>query len=127
MPRASNVQKRKGKDFLSWFATEILGQLGQGGVGVHVPDTAQSPNDYATLITRGDNWKEIFSAVFRDKDDVKVSFKWLEPLRVIPMHSRPVTKAHLLTIGAETTRILAAIGVLLGRERRATRWTAPQK
>jgi len=45
VPRASKVQKIRGKDFLGWFViTEILGELGQGGVGVHVPDTAQSPN-----------------------------------------------------------------------------------
>jgi hypothetical protein len=44
VPRVSNVQKRMGKDFLGWFVTEILGQLGQAGVGVHVPHTAHSPN-----------------------------------------------------------------------------------
>ncbi len=68
--------------------------------------------DYAKLITRRDNWREVFSAVFRDEDDVKISFKRLESLRVITMHSRPVTKGDLLTIGTETTRILTAIGVL---------------
>lgn len=68
--------------------------------------------DYAKLIIRRDNWREIFSAVFKDEEDVKISFKRLEPLRVIPMHSRPVTKGDLLTIGTEVTRILTAIGVL---------------
>jgi hypothetical protein len=68
--------------------------------------------DYAKLIIRRDNWKELFSAVFPDEDDLRVSFKRLEPLRVPPMHSRPVTKGDLLTIGTEVTRILTAIGML---------------
>ncbi len=68
--------------------------------------------DYAKVITRGDNWQQLFAEVFADKDDVHVSFRRLEPLRLPPMHARPVTKGDLLTIGTETSRILTAIGVL---------------
>ncbi|MGH9629809.1 MAG: Swt1 family HEPN domain-containing protein, partial [Bryobacteraceae bacterium] len=68
--------------------------------------------DYANMITRRDNWREVFSAVFLDQTDVQVSFRRLEPLRVPAMHSRPLNKTDLLTIGTETTRILTAIGVL---------------
>ena len=68
--------------------------------------------DYARIITRTDNWAEIFSSAFYDKDDLKISLRRLEQLRLIPMHSRPVTKSDLLTIGTETTRLLTAMGFL---------------
>jgi hypothetical protein len=61
---------------------------------------------------RRNNWREIFSKFFSDQADVQVSFRRLEPLRLPAMHSRPVNKTDLFTIGTETSRILTAIGVL---------------
>ena len=68
MRRTSSVQKRKGKDFLGWFATEILGQLGQAGVGDHAPESAHSPNqgkreaqrraEFGVEPRRSETWRE---------------------------------------------------------------------
>lgn len=71
--------------------------------------------DYAKVITRGDNWTKIFGPVFRDKQDIAISFRRLEQLRVITLHSRRVTNGELLTIGTETSRILTAAGVIARR------------
>lgn len=68
--------------------------------------------DYAKLITREDNWKQVFSRVFPNKDLIRLSFSRLEQLRLPVMHSRRISKADLMTIGTETTQILIAIGVL---------------
>lgn len=68
--------------------------------------------DYEPIITRRDNWKDIFESIFSEQRDVTVSFKRLEPIRVLVMHSRPLTKMDFLTLGAEATRIFTAIGML---------------
>lgn len=68
--------------------------------------------DYCSIITKGDNWKDIFSAIFRDAETVRVSFRRIEPVRVTVMHSRPISKGDLLYLGTEITHVLTAIGVL---------------
>ena len=68
--------------------------------------------DYCSIITKGDNWKELFSPVFRDADTIRVSFRRIEPVRVAVMHSRPISKGDLLYLATEITHVLTAIGVL---------------
>lgn len=68
--------------------------------------------DYAKLVRRKDNWKDLFSAVFRDEEELGVAFRRIEKIRIVAMHNRTVTKSDLLTLGLETTLILSAIGVV---------------
>ena len=68
--------------------------------------------DYAKLLLRKDNWKDLFCPVFRDEEELRVAFRRIEKIRVVVMHSRTVTKSDLLALGLETTLILSAIGVV---------------
>lgn len=69
-------------------------------------------NDLAQIITRTDNWNELFKSVFGDKDGVQVSLRRLSPLRNNNAHLRPLTPSELLFLLAEATRLLRAIGVI---------------
>ncbi len=68
--------------------------------------------DYIKIITRNDNWNEVFAAVFRNLMDIQVSFWRLHPIRICTMHSRILTKEDLLLLVVEVQRILRAIGRL---------------
>ena len=66
--------------------------------------------DYADLITRTDNWDEVFKNVFGRPESVRESFFRLAPVRLCTMHARPITKTELMLATAEITRLLIAIG-----------------
>jgi hypothetical protein len=68
--------------------------------------------DYITIIVRNDNWNDFFVNTFRNKDEVKVSFQRLQPLRISTMHCRPITKHDLLMLTVEVRSILRSIGRL---------------
>jgi Swt1-like HEPN len=65
--------------------------------------------DYAEIIIRSDNWDEVFSAIFRNKDEVQVSFRRLNAARRPVMHGREVTNEDLLLIGTEIAQLRNAI------------------
>jgi hypothetical protein len=65
--------------------------------------------DYAEIIVRNDNWDDVFSAIFRNKDEVQVSFRRLNAARRPVAHGREVTNEDLLLIGAEIARLRNAI------------------
>ena len=67
--------------------------------------------DYVQIITRKDNWIEVFEAVFGRKASVVESFQRLYPIRICTMHSRVITQDDELYLLVETKRILAAIGI----------------
>jgi HEPN superfamily Swt1-like protein len=67
--------------------------------------------DLADVITRGDNWNEVFQIVFLNRDDFRVSLARLHPIRKAMAHCRPLGRADVLTLVAEATRILSALGV----------------
>jgi hypothetical protein len=67
--------------------------------------------DYVQIITRRDNWDEIFKPAFRRTESVQESFQRLYPIRVCTMHARIITQDDQLYLYAETTRMLAAIKV----------------
>lgn len=46
--------------------------------------------DYFRIITRKDNWKEVFAPIFRDKEAVSTKLRELEPIRNNIAHSREV-------------------------------------
>jgi hypothetical protein len=66
--------------------------------------------EYADLITRADNWDEVFKNVFRRQESVRESFFRLAPVRLCTMHARPITKTELLLAAAEITRLRITIG-----------------
>jgi len=67
--------------------------------------------DLADVITRGDNWNEVFQKIFVNKDDFRVSLARLHPIRKAIAHCRPLGRADVLTLVAEATRILSALGL----------------
>ena len=67
--------------------------------------------DLADVIMEGKNWRESFKAVFRNREDIAVSFRRLHPVRKALAHSRPLGRADALTLISEATRILRALGV----------------
>jgi len=66
--------------------------------------------EYADLITRSDNWDQVFKNVFGRPESVRESFFRLAPVRLCTMHARPITKTELMLATAEITRLLIAIG-----------------
>ena len=67
-------------------------------------------SEYADLITRTDNWDEVFKSVFGRPESVRESFFRLAPVRLCTMHARPITKTELMLATAEISRLLIAIG-----------------
>lgn len=47
--------------------------------------------DYIKIITRKDNWKEVFAPIFRDKESISTKLKELEPIRNDIAHSREIS------------------------------------
>lgn len=67
--------------------------------------------DYVQIITRNDNWKEVFKPVFRRKESVQESFQRLYPIRICTMHARIITQDDELYLYVEMKRLLNAIGI----------------
>ena len=68
-------------------------------------------SDYPTIITKKDNWENVFAAVFRRKTSVQESFQRLNPIRICTMHSRLITQDDELYLLVESKRLLKAIGI----------------
>lgn len=66
--------------------------------------------EYADLITKADNWKEVFHEAFDRPENVRESFHRLGPVRLCTMHARPITKTELMLASAEIARLLITIG-----------------
>ena len=66
--------------------------------------------DLPQLIVRGDNWRDAFQHVFRNKADVEVSFERMHPMRLAIAHVRPVLEADVTMLAGEAMRMLRAIG-----------------
>jgi hypothetical protein len=47
--------------------------------------------DYAAVICRADNWREVFSTFFNRPESVRESFQRLHPIRLDAMHARLIT------------------------------------
>lgn len=58
--------------------------------------------DYVEIITRNDNWEELFKLYFRRKQLVQESLYRLQPIRVCIMHSRILSREMWLILRAET-------------------------
>lgn len=67
--------------------------------------------DYVSIITRRDNWTQVFEPVFQRSESVRESFQRLYPIRVCTMHARIITQDDELYLYVEVKRILGAMGV----------------
>lgn len=75
-----NAEQRKAKNESPWS------WLKQGELIDYVDFT-----DYAKIITKRDNWNEIFAKIFHNKETLEAKLKELEPIRNSIMHSRNLT------------------------------------
>jgi hypothetical protein len=67
--------------------------------------------EYADLITKGDNWREIFKDTFQREENVREIFARLAPVRLCTMHARTITKMDFMLAAAEINRLLISLGV----------------
>ena len=66
--------------------------------------------DYPRIITRKDNWRQVFANHFERPEDVRESFCRLLPIRRDTMHARPIGQDDQLLLYVEIKRIERAIG-----------------
>ena len=66
-------------------------------------------NDYIGIITRKDNWKQVFKSYFLHHEDVRESFNRLRPIRLDTMHARLIGHEDELLLDVEVKRIMRAI------------------
>lgn len=78
--------------------------------GLHWPLIAYADfTEYAAVICRTDNWKEIFQATFGRKESVTESFQRLYAIRIATSHARPITSDDELLLFVEVKRLLNAL------------------
>lgn len=65
--------------------------------------------DYDGVITRRDNWREVFEVHFRRPEDLRESLQRLYPVRLDTMHARPITQDDESLLHVETRRISRVI------------------
>ena len=65
--------------------------------------------DYALIICRSDNWRDVFAAFFKRPDDVRESFQRLHPIRLDTAHARLISQDDELLLYVEVKRLCAAI------------------
>ncbi|MGD9711724.1 MAG: hypothetical protein AB7V46_06615 [Thermomicrobiales bacterium] len=63
------------------------------------------------IITRNDNWDQVFRPIFVRREFVVESFQRLYPIRLCTMHARIITQDDELYLFVETKRVLRAIGL----------------
>ena len=68
--------------------------------------------DLSDIICRRDNWNDVFSAIFMDRDDFQVGMRRLNPIRRAIAHGRPLVRTDQLVLCAEAIRLLRALGVM---------------
>ncbi|MHA1973244.1 MAG: Swt1 family HEPN domain-containing protein [Candidatus Hodarchaeales archaeon] len=66
-------------------------------------------NDYLKIITRKDNWREVFSNIFQDKDLITAKLKELDPIRNAIAHSRPISKSDQVRLNLIADDLLTCI------------------
>ena len=66
--------------------------------------------DYERVITRKDNWDQVFRPIFHRPENVRETFQRLYPIRLDTMHARIITKEDILLLYAESTRLVRLFG-----------------
>jgi DNA sulfur modification protein DndB len=81
-----SAQERKQKDESPWPWME----------GKHLPTYFYMDfSEYSRIITRRDNWREAFRAIFSDEEWVRVWFKEIERIRIEVAHNRDLSEREL--------------------------------
>jgi hypothetical protein len=65
--------------------------------------------DYALIICKSDNWRDVFGPFFRRPEDVRESFQRLHPIRLDTAHARLISQDDELLLYVEVKRLSAAI------------------
>lgn len=65
--------------------------------------------DYPQIITRKDNWREVFQPIFAREENVRESFHRLKPVRNATMHAGLITPQDLLLMCVEIHRLMRAM------------------
>lgn len=65
--------------------------------------------DYAPILCRRDNWREVFQAFFRREEGVRETFQRLHPVRLDIAHSRLITQDDELLLRVEVRRLEKAM------------------
>jgi len=65
--------------------------------------------DYAPILCRRDNWREVFQTFFRREESVRETFQRLHPVRLDVAHARLITQDDELLLRVEVRRIEKAI------------------
>ena len=65
--------------------------------------------DYAPIITRADNWTDVFKDYFLRPESIAESFVRLAPIRNAVMHSRPLTQEDMDFLYVEVRRLQIAM------------------
>jgi hypothetical protein len=64
--------------------------------------------DYEKIISRKDNWREVFVGFFNRPENARESLQRLYPVRHCTMHARAVTQEDELLMSVEIHRIVKA-------------------
>ena len=67
--------------------------------------------DLSDIICRKDNWKDVFSPIFKDPNDFQVAMRRLNPIRHAIAHGRPLVRTDQLVLCAEAVRLLRLLGL----------------
>lgn len=68
-------------------------------------------SDYVPIVTRRDNWNDVFAPIFGRKESFQESFQRLYLIRICTMHARMISQDDELYLYVETKRILTSISI----------------
>ena len=66
-------------------------------------------NDYIKIITRRDNWGEIFGKIFKEKTLLTAKLKELDPIRNAIAHSRPLNSNDRMRLKLHAQDLISCI------------------
>jgi hypothetical protein len=66
--------------------------------------------DYAGIICKKDNWREVFQSFFRREESVRETFQRLHPIRLDIAHARLITQDDELLLQVEVNRLQKVMG-----------------
>ena len=81
------------------------------GRSVYAPIQYADFMDLGDIVRQSNNWEEGFQQIFGNREDFMVSLRRLHPVRKAIAHSRPLSRADVLTLVSEATRIFGALGI----------------
>ena len=67
--------------------------------------------DLLKIVARSDNWRDVFQSIFRNKDEITVSFRRLNSIRKALAHGRPLSQMDVLILTAETSWIFGKLRI----------------